>query len=254
MENLRLSLSKTKTFIDCKKKYHYNYVLKIPQKEESYHIFGKLAHKVLEDFHNSYINGSKNSYSKEMNIAWTNAMGEFKDKLTPELIKECWDIIDSYLKKISGNKLPMVLSCEKPFEINLRDNLVLNGAIDRIQIDEDGIYHVQDYKTTKNKSFLKSDYFQLITYAFVLLQENPNLNKIRGSYVLLRHKFEEVLFEFDKEEILKVGQKYIDYADKIIAEKEFEANVNKLCPWCPYSKICEDYKKTTINIFGEVSW
>lgn len=258
MQNLRLSLSKTKTFLHCKKQYEFNYILKIPQKEQIYHTFGKFAHKVLEDFHNAYINGSTKPFSYEMNIAWKAAVEEFKDKLTPELRKECWSIIDQYLKKISklekDNLSPKVIYCEKAFEINLRDNLVLNGAIDRIQIDKDGIYHVVDYKTTKDKKYLKQDYFQLITYAFVLMQDFPDLEKVRGSYSLLRHDFEEVTFEFPREDILDIRQKYIDYADKIIAEKTYEANVGKLCPWCPYANLCEDYKKTIKPNFGEVSW
>lgn len=259
-QNLRLSLSKTKTFLNCKKQYHFNYILKIPQKEQIYHTFGKFAHKVLEDFHLAYINGSTKTYAEEMNIAWKASVEEFKDKLTPELRKECWEIVDTYLKKVyklkKENKMPNVIGCEKAFEINLREDLVLNGAIDRIQIDPDGTYHVVDYKTTKDKKYLKEDFFQLITYAFVLMQDFPDLQKVKGSYVLLRHSFEEVTFEFSREEILDIKQKYIDYADKIIAEKTFDANVNKLCPWCPYANLCEDYKKSSSkkNKFGEMSW
>lgn len=256
MEQLKLSLSKTKTFINCKKQYKYNYILKIPQKEQIYHTFGKFAHKILEDFHNAYINGSDKQFSVEMNIAWKSAIKEFESKLTPELRKECWGIVDSYLKKLyrqqKDNSLPKVLLCEKDFSISLREGLILNGAIDRIQIDPDGVYNVADYKTTKNKKYLKDDYFQLITYAFVLLQDNPDLDKIRGTYILLRHDFEEVSFEFSKDEILEIKQKYIDYADKIIKEVDFEANVNKLCPWCPYSNICEDYLKDSKE--KEIGW
>ena len=258
MDLLKLSLSKTKTFLACKKQYKYNYILKIPQKEQIYHIFGKFAHKILEDFHNAYINGSTKSFSAEMNIAWKNAIAEFNEKLSPELRKECWDIANCYLKKMYAlekqNKVPQVLFCEKSFAIELREGLILNGAIDRIQKDHDGVYHVLDYKTTKNKKYLKDDYFQLITYAFVLVDEDPTIEKVRGSYILLRHDFEEVTFEFSKDEILEIKQKYIDYADKIIKEVDFPANVNNLCPWCPYADLCDDYKKTKTNTFGEVSW
>jgi len=252
---LKLSLSKTKTFLNCKKQYKYNYILKIPQKEQIHHTFGKFAHKILEDFHNAYINGSVNAFSYEMNIAWKNAVAEFSDKLSPELRKECWNIADSYLKKMyqyqKNNKVPNVLFCEKNFYIELKEGIILNGAIDRIQKDHDGIYHVLDYKTTKNKKYLKDDYFQLITYAFVLLEEDPTIEKVRGSYVLLRHDFEEVTFEFDKKEILDIKEKYINYAEKILKEVDFNANVNNLCPWCPYAELCEEYKSTKKQ---EVSW
>ena len=48
---LPLSVSKVKTFDDCKAKYRYTYIEKLPRKEWSFHIFGSFLHLVLEEFH-----------------------------------------------------------------------------------------------------------------------------------------------------------------------------------------------------------
>lgn len=81
MENLqqfRLSVSKTKTFLSCKKQYHFNYILKLPTKEFTFHTLGKLVHRVLELFHNTYLNGSQLPYNEVMTISWKTALSEFR--------------------------------------------------------------------------------------------------------------------------------------------------------------------------------
>lgn len=251
---VKLSVSKCKEFSNCKKKYNFVYNIKLPRKEQIYHVFGKFAHKILEDFHNAYINGSTNKFAVEMNTAWKTACNEYADKLTPELRKECWDIFSSYLRHLKVK--PNVVACEKNFNINIADNIVLNGFIDMLKIDDDGVYHVIDYKTSKSKEYLKKDSFQLITYAFILLEENPAIEKVRGSYMMLRHNFDLITFEFSREEILEVKQKYIDYYTNIINEKEFPANVNRLCDYCEFNNQCEEYMNGKLSACqpGEINW
>lgn len=259
-KTLRLSVSKTKTFLDCNKKFHYSYILKLPQKEYSYHTFGTFCHQVLEHFHLAYINGSVKPFNEEMSISWKNAVNDFKTKLNPEMKAECRSIIDGYLKLLYNDKsfdIKSVLAVEKKFETPV-GHVVLNGMIDRIQIDHDGVIHVADYKTTKNKKYLKNDFFQLLTYAFVLVDEDPTIEKVRGSYILLRHDFEYITKDFTRNEILKVRDSYIEYGNKIMNETEYKANPTFLCNYCSFQDQCEEglakkIKKDDTS-FGEVSW
>lgn len=255
-EIFRLSLSKTKTFLDCAKKYNYSYNLKLPQKEFIHHAFGKFCHKVLEDFHNYYISGGLEPYNVVMSRVYKNAIVDYKDKLSNDLKHDCWEIINSYLKKISSEPKFNVLACEKDFKLNLNENVMLNGAIDRIQLDDDNVLHIADYKTTKDKKYLKNDYFQLLTYAFVLWHQDNSIEKVRGSYILLRHNFEYVTFEFNQEQIKAVAQQYIDYANKILIENEFKANPTRLCEYCSYLDLCDEGKSKVSpqKIFGEIKW
>ena len=154
---LRLSVSKVKTFLSCKKKFKYSYIDKLPQKEFDFYDLGKFCHKVLEDFHNIYINGSVEPFNSAMSRIFKEAQSEFK--LTPDMKRECWGLIDKYLRMITKNKkenkYPNILSCEKNFDFSIDKNISLNGMIDRIQLDDDNVIHVGDYKTTKNKKYLK---------------------------------------------------------------------------------------------------
>jgi ATP-dependent helicase/DNAse subunit B len=258
-ENLRLSVSKVKTFLQCNKKYHFSYVLKLPQKERDYHTFGKFCHKVLEDFHLALMNDSKLPFNKEMDLAFKTAAKEYQDKMTPEMKKECWEIINQYLKKYTQehkeNRAANVIACEKNFELVI-ENVVLNGMIDRIQVDPDGVIHVADYKTSKSKKYLKDDWFQLLTYCFVILSDNPDLEKIRASYIMMRHDFEYITKEFTIEQILKIKDQYIEYAQKIVNEKDFPPNPTILCGYCDFVDMCSEGKQkiSPSKTFGEVKW
>ena len=54
-EDLRISVSKAKTFDGCKKKFDFCYVQKLPRKDWDFHIFGKFCHSVLETFQVSVV-------------------------------------------------------------------------------------------------------------------------------------------------------------------------------------------------------
>jgi RecB family exonuclease len=258
---LRLSVSKTKTYLDCKAKFKFAYIEKLPRKDWEFHTFGKFCHKVLEDFHNAYIvNDSKEPYNVEMTKAFKAALVEYKDAMTPEMKKDCYAIIDKYLRIVTkekdNNLSANVLSCEKNFDFHVTENLVLNGMIDRIQLDADNVLHVCDYKTVKNKKYLKNDFFQLLTYAYVMLAEDPSIEKVRASYILLRHDFEYITTEFSVPEILAVKDKYVQYANQIVTEKEYEANPTALCNFCDYLNLCPAGKSKSFGqaTYGEVNW
>jgi RecB family exonuclease len=149
-----------------------------------------------------------------------------------------------------------VIDVEKRFDFTIADNLVLNGAIDRIQLDADNVIHVADYKTTKYKKYLKNDFFQLLTYAYVIVSEDPTIEKVRASYILLRHDFEYITTEFTKDEIMAVKGKYEEYAKQMLSEKEFTPNPTNLCNYCDYLDKCPAGKSKAFNqnVYGEVTW
>jgi CRISPR/Cas system-associated exonuclease Cas4 (RecB family) len=247
MSDLRLSVSKTKSFLGCKASFKFNYILKFPKKEEDYHTFGKFCHKALEDFHNAYIKGSTRPYSVEMADAFKSAKIEYKDSLTKEMTTECHSILTNYLQLMveekNNNTQPQYIGCEEPFDFEIVPGLVLNGMIDRVQIDADGVYHNIDYKSSKSDKYLKKDFFQLLTYAYVLLHKYPAIQKVRGSYVMLRHNFKRISVEFDREEIMAVKDKFVEYARQIREETEYAPTTSMLCNFCPYLEFCVEGSK-----------
>lgn len=259
-EDLRLSVSKTKTFLQCKRQFEFNYIHKLPKKDWDHHILGKFCHMVLEEFHKAYIDGCLLPYNITMTDSFKKALTEYKDKMNPAMKKECWEMIDQYLRLVTKEKsdgLPLnVISVEKRFELPIGENIILNGAIDRIQKDADNVVHVADYKTVKNKKYLKDDFFQLLTYAYVIVSEDPSIKKVRASYILLRHDFEYITTEFTKKDILQVKEKYLEYASQIRTENEYKPTPSALCNYCDFLDKCPEGKSKAFNqnVYGEVAW
>lgn len=260
---LDLSVSKAKTFADCKAKFRFQYIEKLPRKEWEHHIFGTFSHEVLENFHKMIIGGRDDEFHLIMKDAFKSAYENWKEKLSQQQLDEIKPIFKSYLQKIKkekeNNTLPKVTDVEKKFYINIDDKVLLTGFIDRVQIDPDGVVHVADYKTTKNKKYLK-DYFQLLTYAFVLCLEDPTIKKVRASYILLRHDFDSIKKEFTRDEIFEIEEKYLKYADDICNEKIFIPKPTNLCKYCDFLDSCKEGKRFVQKIsgssseFGQTDW
>src|ERR1700743_3820763 len=142
LSEFRLSVSKTKCFNQCKKQYEFSYILKLPQKERDYHAFGKFCHKVLEDFHLALMKDAEQPLHTLMAKCFKDAKSEFH-QMTPEMVKECYSIIDQYLQifsdKKAKNEMPNVLACEELFKLDIGNNVFLNGAIDLVSLETDGI-------------------------------------------------------------------------------------------------------------------
>ncbi len=254
----KLSVSKTNTFEDCKAKYKYTYILKLPRKDRDFHILGRFTHRVLELFHLSLINDPTSPLAKEMGIAFKEAIKEYRASLSEASRKEAFDILNKYLYRLTLHKeeLSGILALEKNFDVEVAPGIILNGMIDRIQKDQDGIFRVVDYKTTKNKKYLENEWFQLATYAYTLYLENPTIEKVRASYILLRHNGEYLTTEFSIPEILKIKDTYIEMATKMQTETEFEASPSRLCSWCDHFEICDIGKKFIQPNFkyGQTNW
>ena len=246
----KLSVSKSKSFNLCKKQYEFNYLLHFPKKDFSFHTTGSFCHLVLETFHQYYVDGCQLPYHISMANAWKIAWVEYKDKMTPEMKKECWGLIDQYLRLIADKKINFnILACEKPFSFPITDNVILNGAIDLISLDEDNVICVGDYKTTKNLKYLINDPFQLLVYALVLYTSDPTITKVRASYIALRHNYQKLPFEFNLDQILGVKQTLINYATQMQQATEFPAAPNNLCNWCSFLDHCEPGKEKVKNSF-----
>ena len=246
---LRLSVSKVKTFKDCAAKYRFTYIEKLPRKEWDFHVFGTYCHEILEKFHQERLDGNIGTDEDVMDTAKDYALGIYSEKLSLKQRVEAIDIIDQYmltLKEHQDNETtPEVISVEESFYIDVDGKILLNGFIDKVQLDHDGVLHVADYKTTKNKKYVKNDFMQLKTYAYVMCLKDPTLEVVRTSYVMLRHNCSLIQKEFKRAEIMKMEQVFLDYADKINEEQLFRPTANNLCAFCDHLTSCETGRNFT---------
>jgi|LauGreDrversion4_2_1035121.scaffolds.fasta_scaffold05606_4 putative RecB family exonuclease len=246
-EILNLSVSKLKTFEDCKTKFKFSYIDKLPKKEWEFHSFGKFLHAVLEYFHLQYNENPDQPLNLIMKDSYSKAKKAYESKLSQEKNKEIWELCFTYLKNISekrkNNTLSDFLAAEKEFNVNIDNTILLNGFIDKIQLDQDKILHVADYKTSKNDSYLKNDFFQLKTYAYVMFLTDPSLKKVRTSYIMAKMGFKEIVKEFTLDDVKEVEDYYLEKAALIRTEAAFKPSPSRLCDYCDYLENCHDGAK-----------
>lgn len=246
--DLKLSVSKAKTFDDCKAKFKFCYIDKLPRIDRDFHIFGKYLHQILENFHRELIDKPerKSDWHSVLKEASASAYNEYSGQLTGIQVKEAQQIISEYREVLEEDGLPNVISVEQPFNIGLDNKVLLNGFIDRVQIDPDGVVHVVDYKTTKDPKYLQ-DFFQLMTYGYAICLDDDSISRIRASFILLRHNFDYLTQEFSRDEVISVAEKFLRYASNIEEEKLWRPNPQFLCKYCDYLEHCSQGKSFLVK-------
>ncbi len=243
-----MSVSKGKTFDQCKAKYKFSYIEKLPRKDWDFHIFGKFLHEVLENFHKGIIEkpGRAKKWRAYLSASWEDARLYWADQMTAEQFVEAKEIIDEYQRLLEEEGVPNVTAVEKVFYIDIDGKVLLNGFIDRVQIDPDEMIHVIDYKTTKDKRYLK-DFFQLRTYAYALMLADPKLERVRASFSLLRHGFDMLTEEYTRKDMKEIEDAFLRYTKDIAEERLWRANPQFLCKFCDFVDHCQEGKKFLIK-------
>lgn len=232
---IKLSASSTKTFEQCPRKYMYTYIDKLPKKSWPHLVLGTFCHAVLEQFHNEW--------NADKNLELAALMGKCFSETRPrypsmniDQIEEAKKLLQEYLYVSEKNGMPNTLGVELPFKIEV-DKYLLRGFMDRVDIDKDGLFHIVDYKTTKNAKYL--DDFQLLVYGMALRNKYPDLDRFRGSYVLLRQSSKLVTWEFSLKDVENCEKKIIDYGLRIETEQTWEKRPSQLCNWCDFYEPCQ---------------
>jgi len=241
---IKLSASAVKTYESCPKKYYYNYIEKVARKQWPHFDLGNLCHITLEKFHEIYmVTGLKGygTYTNLMGKCFEESRKEFPN-MNINLVKEAKDMLMIYLERIKSEGMPNVIGVEAGFNMDIGDNIIVRGFLDRLDIMKDGLYHIVDYKTTRNKKYL--DPFQLSIYGLWLKREYPEIKEFVGSYSLLRHNSELLTYKFNLEDLDKTKKKLLEYADKISNENTWITLPTRLCDWCDFQEVCPAHDMT----------
>ncbi len=238
----KLSATRLKTFLICKRKYYFKYIVNlsghsIPKDIPEEHEIGTAVHEAL-----------KNLYTKQN--SYTDA-----DVLKKDLYKELDaqtdnNELDKYLIALQKRKMDKfalqeiqrfqegweVFSCEELYECEYA-GMTLTGQIDRVDKKQNLIY-VLDYKTGSYPIYNKNNFtdatdFQLEFY-YLLAQGLGNVEGV-AYYDLKESKIVEEMFLEQKLEMLKSHIKDMLNIEEIEFSKCEDA---KNCMFCDYKIIC----------------
>lgn len=241
-DKIYLSASAIDTYESCPMKYRLGRIDGIPQTAKKPElIFGSIIHNVLQRFHEPDKPLTKKRILHLLDQEWKK--DDFDYSVREKMFKEQGiEILERYCDNLQDSP-PDVVMREKEFVFDL-DSVSIRGAIDRIDLGENGIT-ILDYKTSKNPTSAKSN-LQLAIYSMYLEQLNDE--KIGGipslsSLYFLREKDKPLKSHaFTKDEIDNTKDKILKVADKI-RKKVFKAKTGKHCDWCDYKHlVCPEWE------------
>jgi len=256
-ENIRFALpekfsfSQLEAFAHCPLQYKYAFILKIPVSEKVNFIFGRVMHNTLKAFLEPLVRPAGGQASL------------FGDRPAPDrlpfaelenIFKKNW-IDDGYRSRDEREKYkkkgaeiikmfyagleagwPQPAFLEKTFLLKIGD-VLLRGAIDRIDRLPDGTVEIIDYKTGNPKDKLEADdKRQLIIYQLAI-EQAFGLKASRLSYYYLENG-QKISFAAKEKELAAVQEKIVEQAAEI-RKCAFPPKPGFLCAYCDFNSICE---------------
>ncbi|MDF1877519.1 PD-(D/E)XK nuclease family protein [Sulfurimonas sp. SAG-AH-194-L11] len=241
-KDVKLSATRLKTYLTCKRKYYYKYIQKlyghdIPQDVPQEYEIGNVVHLALKEVYSK-----KNSYEDAR---------ELQKDLEKELDIACGKSeLDRYLISLQKKRLQKfyaleiqrfsdgfeVHSCEESFSVEYA-GMTLVGQIDRVD-KRDNEIEVLDYKTGSYKLYNKNNFteatdFQLEFY-YLLTQALGDVTSC-AFYDLKECEIVPEAFLNEKIEILQSHIKdllQVEHIDFVLCEDEAQ------CKYCEYSVMC----------------
>ena len=243
LEYFSWSATSLKTFLQCKRKFYLQYVLKLNEhsislKPKAYEL-GDIIHSILEKYYTLNNDAIELTYEKIESLFTeyrsTNAFLILDLEIWK---KKLYEFYKQDLKRLEHRK---IIGLEKPFNIEF-DGMKLKGIIDRVDMNGD-TYEVIDYKTSSAlkvdslKNYEKSNDFQLEFY-YLAMSELYNTDKINTYYYDLYNTklVEEIALDKKLELLVEKFNEIKELSKSKISFKKCEEK--STCQFCPYTIIC----------------
>ncbi len=238
-----ISASRLKTFLQCKRRYYYYYILELKEFKKSKEMsdrrdIGSFLHEVLkrvyatndsffdsEELKKSFLSVGRSMVNREDHYLAL-SLELWARKLTPFFERECADFEKGW----------RVAYREKKIEVAV-NGMRLYGIVDRID-KKDSLIRVFDYKSSFKKETLdsqKSGDYQLPFYA--VLCESFFKEELEGVYVKDLEKGETVPVE----NLEKKTEELIELLNSLKGRKIYSFDMcddPQKCRFCPYSILC----------------
>jgi RecB family exonuclease len=238
----KLSNSKLKTYLECKRKFYYKYVayikkFELPKDMPQEWEIGSKIHLALKRLY------EKNSYFDNEEVLFKSLENELEAlSLESELEKFQISLYKEILKSFVKNEIKRFKSGYKVFCVEKNttleyNKLTLEGVIDRCDIKDDKLF-VIDYKTGNINIYNKNNYseandFQLEFY-YLLASGYKEVEDV-AFYDLKNAK---LVYENFFEQKLQILKKYLDELENITTITAQKCDDIKKCKYCEYNIMC----------------
>lgn len=229
---------KLSMYLKCPCEYKFTYIDGLAQKFKKprpYFTMGENVHTTLREFFK--LPPKERSYKKLeylLREIWKeNRKGFTSAEEEKEYGNQALMMIKNFFKLGELEKEPLAL--EEQHKIELDDGTVLQGKIDRIDKEEDGL-HIIDYKTGKEKDN-DDENLQFLLYPLIVSRElGQKVDKISYLYLLTgKYKTKSI----SDKDIKNALPKILEIIEKIKVEQNFAPKISNLCKdYCDFLTIC----------------
>jgi putative RecB family exonuclease len=237
---LRLSFTRVDTFEQCPRRFRYQYIDGLPQAPAPQLSFGSSLHATLEWLYDRKhpVLPTLDDTLQALYDRWEKE-GYVDSERSEQLsaYEHARRILTDLHARIQREGFRLPAAVEAWFELPFPDDVVVVGAIDRIDVDEDGSLHVIDYKTNRRartRSQVKGS-LQLAIYALATRELYGRLPRaVALDFVVPGVTVTVPIEELDLD---SVPARLAAVAERIRAGED-TPTPNRLCDWCDFRDIC----------------
>jgi len=248
------SHSRLSSFENCKKQFHFRYVLKIPAETEGIEAFvGKRVHEVLERLY-VFVGRDQIPPLEKVIARYHTLWDEHYDGEVVRIVKEGYTVpfyremgercLTEYYRRHYPFDADETLGIEERviFELDAEGRYKLQGIIDRIVRARDGTIEIHDYKTgawVPSQKKLDEDR-QLALYQIGLAERYGADQPMRLVWHYLQKRQTRTSAR-TPEQLEQLGRDTIALIDRVEAEEEYPTTTSNLCGWCEYRRLCPEF-------------
>lgn len=163
-------------------------------------------------------------------------------------------LTDYYTKNKPFNQKVIAIEHKILFPLDDEGKYKIQGFIDRLDMGEDGVYEVHDYKT--NQSLKKKEEFdndrQLALYDIGLRETFGKDIKVRLIWHFLNFNM-RIVSERTPAQLEKLKADTLELVKKIESTTEWPSCGGRYCDWCKYKKENKTTYEQFINSFKEIA-
>ncbi|MGD0116275.1 MAG: PD-(D/E)XK nuclease family protein [Dehalococcoidia bacterium] len=230
----KVSSFRLRVFRQCRRRYKYQYVERLPTRPSPYNTMGAHVHNALKAFF-SLPEPAERTPERLLDLlheSWQQNRSGFSDLEDEERWRErATNQLRSFARSNDLAARPLLL--ESYLETPISAQLALLGRVDRVDDDPDGL-HIIDYKTGRRPDDIDVEQLHLYT---LMLERSLGRSVARASYLYLddgsawstspqRRDLEEA--------VAAVTAAY----NEIVTERDYQTNVGRHCAFCDYQALC----------------
>jgi len=246
---LRLSFTRVDTFEQCPRRFRYQYVDGLPQVPAPQLSFGSSLHAALEWLYDRKhpVLPTLDETLRALYDAWeTEGYAAVDRDEQLAAYEHARRIITGLHGRLERDGLRLPVAVESWFELPFGEDVVVVGAIDRIDAHDDGSLHVVDYKTSRRartRSQVRTS-LQLAIYALATEELYGRL----PATVALDFIVPGITVAVPVEELDLAGvpERLAQVARRIRAGED-TPTPNRLCDWCDFKDICPAWAEGSVR-------